>query len=151
MPDQTEFRISTPEERKVEMEARAKAVIAEQTAEREESDELIEELASTTILYESFGRFIQFLDQSLAEVVDTSFEGNPVRTHVSLTRLQEEIVLAAHGLRDELIEKLAQYGDKITEKGGTLRTQVLNDDEAGVVTEEIAADIFAGANEEIPF
>jgi len=28
----------------------------------------------------------------------------------------------------ELIEKLAKRGEEITEKGGTLRTQVLNDE-----------------------
>lgn len=97
-------------------------------ADAEEATELVEELVSTTTLYDAFGRFITQLENNFAVVEAISRDGNPVRTHIAITEAHEVITNTAHGLRDELIEKLAKRGEEITEKGGTLRTQVLNDE-----------------------
>lgn len=94
-----------------------------------EETELVDELVSTTTLYDTFGRYITHLDATFAAVEELSEEGNPVRTHLAILGAYEELTTATHALRDELIEKLAQRGEQITEKGGTLRTQVLNDED----------------------
>jgi hypothetical protein len=94
----------------------------------DEATELVEELVSTTTLYETFGRFISHMQYNFSALKAISEEANPVRTHLTITSVEEDIVLSAHALRDELIEKLAKRGEEITEKGGTLRTQVLNDE-----------------------
>ena len=94
-----------------------------------EEIELVDELVSTTTLYDLFGRFITQMDQTFTTVEELSEEGNPVRTHLAILGAYEELTTAAHQLRDELIEKLAQRGERITEKGGTLRRQVLEDED----------------------
>jgi hypothetical protein len=98
------------------------------TADADEATELVDELVSTTTLYETFGRFIAHVQYNFSALKAISEESNPVRTHLSIVSVEEELLQAAHNLRDELIEKLAERGEKITEKGGTLRTQVLNDE-----------------------
>lgn len=97
-------------------------------ADAEEATELVEELVSTTTLYDAFGAFITRLQTNFSAMETISKDGNPVRTHIAICDAQEILIDAAHGLRDELIEKLAQRGERITEKGMTLRTQVLNDE-----------------------
>jgi hypothetical protein len=98
-------------------------------ADAEEATELVEELVSTTTLYDTFGRYVTYVTDAFDHLTDVSLEGNPVVTHVTIQAYREAIIASAHELRDELIEKLAQRGEQITEKGGTLRTQVLNEDE----------------------
>lgn len=98
-------------------------------AEADEATELVDEVVSTTTLYDSFGRFITYLTEAFNHLEDVSEEGNPVITHITIQGYQDAIIASAHTLRDELIEKLAQRGEQITEKGGTLRTQVLNDED----------------------
>lgn len=97
-------------------------------ADADEATELVEELVSTTTLYDLFGRFINQLEDNFVAVETISEDGNSVRTHLAICDAHDILTSAAHGLRDELIEKLAQRGEVITEKGGTLRTQVLNDE-----------------------
>jgi hypothetical protein len=124
-----EFRIAGPDERKAAVAAVAAAYNAENDIAKEESNELIEELASTTVLHETFGRFIKGINETFAALEELSEEGNPVRTHIAIIGMYSQLITTAHQLRDELIEKLAQRGDEITEQGGTLRKQVLDDDD----------------------
>lgn len=98
-------------------------------ADADDATELVEELVSTTLLYDTFGRFITQLTNNFIALQSISKESNPVLTHIAICDAQEILTTAAHSLRDELIEKLAQRGEQITEKGGTLRTQVLNDED----------------------
>ena len=97
-------------------------------ADAEEATELVDELVSTTVLYDTFGNFISYLTEAFQDLESISEEGNPVITHISIQEYKRAIIAGAHELRDELIEKLAKRGEEITEKGGTLRTQVLNDE-----------------------
>jgi len=97
--------------------------------EADEATELVEELVSTTTLYDLFGKFIGHLQFTLTAVEQLSEEGNPVKTHLAILDAYENLTDSAHALRDELIEKLAKRGEEITEKGGTLRKQVLEDDD----------------------
>jgi F0F1-type ATP synthase delta subunit len=98
-------------------------------ADAEEAIELVDEMVSTTVLYDTFGRFITYLAEAFNHLEDVSEECNPVITHLTIQGYHEAVINSAHTLRDELIEKLAQRGEQITEKGGTLRTQVLNDED----------------------
>lgn len=95
----------------------------------DDATELVEEMVSTTVLYDTFGRYITYLGEAFADLESISEECNPVVTHLTIQDYKNAIIAGAHTLRDELIEKLAQRGEQITEKGGTLRTQVLNDED----------------------
>jgi prophage DNA circulation protein len=95
----------------------------------DDATELVDELVSTTVLYDTFGRYITYLTDAFEHLSEVSLDGNPVVTHVTIQGYAEAMIAGAHELRDELIEKLAQRGEQITEKGGTLRTQVLNDED----------------------
>jgi len=64
-----------------------------ETAEpAEEASELVEELASTTTLYDTFGRFIAQVEEAFTHLSATSEESNPVRTHLSILSIEEEII-----------------------------------------------------------
>jgi hypothetical protein len=93
-----------------------------------EEVELVEEMAASAVINETFAVFIANLVQWFEELKQTSEDSNPVRTHLQIVSLEEDVVTEAYALQDTLLADLAQRGEEIPQKGGTLRTQVIDVD-----------------------
>jgi hypothetical protein len=75
--------------------------------------ELSEELADTAIINTAFEGFFQELNEMFADALDVSIEGNPVKTHIELTNLGQDLVEASYALRNELIQRLAKRTEEL--------------------------------------
>jgi hypothetical protein len=101
-----------------------------QPVEPAEEDELIEELAATSTINETFDKFISDVEVWFADVKYTSeMLANPVRTHLDIVALEESILTEAYALRDKLIQRVAETGEEIPVQGGLLRKQVVDSQE----------------------
>jgi hypothetical protein len=93
-----------------------------------EETELVEELAATAIINELLNKFIGDISEEFADMISLSENGNPVRTYIALVSFSDSVLTEAHNLHDELLDKVAKRGEEVTEKGDTLRTQVVGED-----------------------
>jgi len=94
----------------------------------ESNDEtLVEELADTVTIEKLMDAFIEEVTEILGAANEVSLDGNPVRTHLELVNASQDIVELAYELRQELISKVAVRAEQITEQGGNLRKQVVDE------------------------
>ena len=104
-------------------------------AEPTDDIELSEELADTAIIEGVFDEFIQEINEMLVDVLDVSIEGNPVKTHIELTNLGQDLVELAYELRSELIQRLAKRTEEVNlEEAATGRGWVYEASEEAALT-----------------
>jgi hypothetical protein len=78
--------------------------------------ELVEELADTVTIEKLTDAFIAEITEILGTTVEVSLDGNPVRTHLELAAAEQDIVELAYELRQELLTKIANRAEAITER-----------------------------------
>ena len=111
-------------------------------AEPTDDVELQEELADTAIIDAVFEGYFQEINEMLVDALDVSLEGNPVKTHIELQNLGQDLVESAYSLRNELIARLAKRTEELNlEEAATGRGWVYE------ATEEAAQ---TSAAEELP-
>jgi hypothetical protein len=93
-----------------------------------EEVELVEEMAASAVINETFNEFIANVAGWFEDLRVTSEESNPVRTHLEIVSLEESVITEAFALRDKLLADLAQRGEEIPTKGGSLHTQIIDVD-----------------------
>jgi len=91
-----------------------------------DATELVEELADIATITEIMDNLILATSEIFQDLINQSLTGNPVLTHVVLVDTTEEVVRALYDLRRQLIDSLAKRGEEIPQKGGNLRTQVVD-------------------------
>lgn len=97
--------------------------------------ELSEELADIAIIDAAFEGFIQEVNEMLVDALDVSIEGNPVKTHIELTNLGQDLVESAYALRSELISRLAKRTEELNlEEAATGRGWVYEASEEAALT-----------------
>ena len=94
----------------------------------EETAELVEEMAATTVIEQLTDDFISLVSGWFINLTETSEQGNPVRTHLRIRSTGEDVVTEACQLRRKLIELLAK-GDEIAVQGGNLTKQIVDSEE----------------------
>lgn len=92
-----------------------------------EDNELTEELAATATIDSLFDNFVTNVHGWLMNTVEVSEQGNPVRTHLSLLSLSDDIVTEAYELQRALIDQIAKRGEEIAVQGADLRKQVIEE------------------------
>src|SRR5271167_3773474 len=85
----------------------------------ENDDELVEELADTVTIESLLDGFIQEVSEMFVDAYDVSLEGNPVRTHLELVNVGQDVVDLAHTLKRELLAN-ANRAEVISEQSGLL-------------------------------
>lgn len=95
----------------------------------ENDDELVEEIADTATIEELLDDFIQEVSEMHADLLETSLQGNSVKTHLQIQSFGQDLWEMAYTLRDELVVKLANRAEQFEEQGETLRTQVVDKQE----------------------
>lgn len=95
--------------------------------EKDEQDELVEEMAASAVINETFAEFLGNLTQWFEDLKYTSEDGNPVRTHLEILSFEEGVITEVYALKDKLLADVAQRGEELPTKGGSLRTQVIVD------------------------
>lgn len=95
----------------------------------DEGDDLIEEMASTSVINDEFDSFTDLVTTWFMDLKYTSEQGNPVKTHIELVSTEEDILTELSSLRARLIEALANRSETVVEKGGLLRKQVVGDED----------------------
>ena len=88
-------------------------MIETEMAEPTDDVELQEELADTAIIDAVFEGYIQEINEMLVDALDVSLEGNPVKTHIELQNLGQDLVESAYTLRNELIARLAKRTEEL--------------------------------------
>src|SRR5271167_985217 len=81
----------------------------------ENDDELVEELADTVTIESLLDGFIQEVSEMFVDAYDVSLEGNPVRTHLELVNVGQDVVDLAHTLKRELLAN-ANRAEQIAEQ-----------------------------------
>lgn len=94
----------------------------------EEATELVEEMAATSVLNDAFDKFLALVSQRLDWVENLSVGGNPVRTHIALVQVKEDILTEIQFLRSKLIEDIANRSEEIPEEGSNLRKQIIDEE-----------------------
>ena len=94
-----------------------------------EEVELVEELADTATITELVDTFILDVSEEFNNLIGISYQGNPVLTHLQLVEASKGIIRGLYDLRRQLIDSVAKRGEEVTEKGGLLRTQVIDAEE----------------------
>lgn len=97
----------------------------------EENGELADEIADTATIEQLLDGYIQEVNEMFTDAFDVSLEGNPVRTHIELLNLGQDIVNLAHTLKRELLDRVANRAEIIAEQGSQLRKQVFDDEQDG--------------------
>lgn len=95
----------------------------------DEGDVMVAEVVDTATIDGIMDEFINATSEVFEELIEVSHNGNPVATHMALLSVVSAVEEALYQLKDELIESLAKHGDEFQEKGGTLRTQVIDEED----------------------
>jgi hypothetical protein len=94
----------------------------------DEGDDLAQEIADTAAINQIMDTYIEQQHLAIQEVIEISEKGNPVATHMALLSLYDEILNMSYDLQHQFVRN-AERGESFSEKGGELRTQVLDDEE----------------------
>ena len=94
-----------------------------------DASELVAEMAALSVINEHFTALRNNVQEWFLDLKDTSEEGNPVRTHLAIQSLEEEVITEICALWDTLRETLANRSEQIPEKGGLLRKQVVGEED----------------------
>ncbi len=111
-----------------ETEATPILPVLEEPAE-DMTDGLVEELAATTTINESFAEFMQYLWDTFGDLKFQSEQGNPVLTHIHLVAAEEDVISRTAELQVRLLESLAKKSDEIPTTGAQLTRQVIGVEE----------------------
>ena len=95
--------------------------------EHDEGQDLVEEIAATATIEELMDSFIQEVSEMYADLQDTSLEGNAVKTHLEIQAFGQELWEMAYELKDDLVNRVANRSEEFAEKGGSLRKQVVDE------------------------
>jgi hypothetical protein len=90
--------------------------------------ELVDEMAATTVIDQLMEEFILKVSGWFIDLNEVSEHGNPVKTHIALVSVGDEVVNEAYYLRTRLLEALAKKGEEIATTGMTLTKQVLDEE-----------------------
>ena len=94
------------------------------------TDGLVEELAATTTINESFAEFLQYLYDTFGDLKFQSEQGNPVLTHIHLVAAEEDVIQRTLELQGRLLENLAKTSEDIPTTGLQLTRQIIANDQA---------------------
>jgi len=95
----------------------------------EETAELVEEMAVTTVIKQLTDEYILKVSGWFNDLNEIAEEANPVKTYKTVVWTGEDVVKEAYELRRKLIELLAKKGDEIVVKGGSLTKQIVDSEE----------------------
>jgi hypothetical protein len=90
--------------------------------------ELTEELAATATIDQLMDEYIMKVSGWFIDLNEVSEQGNPVKTHIAVVGVGEDVVSEAYFLRTRLLEALAKKGEEIATTGMTLTKQVLDEE-----------------------
>jgi hypothetical protein len=91
-------------------------IVGQLSGEVNDDPELVEELADTVTIEKLMDAFIAEVSEILGTTVEVSLDGNPVRTHLELANAEQDIVELAYELRQDLLTKIANRAEAITEQ-----------------------------------
>lgn len=89
--------------------------------------DLTEEIADTATIGQLLDNFAAEVEDMFCDAIDLSLEGNPVRTHVELVSLHQEVGEMICRLRADLVAGVANRAEEIEEQGNQLRKQVIEE------------------------
>jgi len=93
------------------------------------TDGLVEELAATTTINETFAEFLQYLYDTFGDLKFQSEQGNPVLTHIHLVAAEEDVIQRTLELQGRLLENVAKSSEEIPTTGLQLTRQVIAKDQ----------------------
>jgi hypothetical protein len=94
------------------------------------TDGLVEELAATSTINETFAEFLNYLHDTFEDLRFQSEQGNPVLTHIHLEAAAEDVIQRTLEVQGRLLENLAKSSEEIPTTGNQLTRQVIKNDEA---------------------
>ena len=95
----------------------------------DDSQGLVEEIADTTTIEGLIDVFIMEMNELFDDLIATSYEGNAVKTHVELVNVSTDLQELVYDLKTQLLERIANRAETITEQGDHLRKQVVDSEE----------------------
>lgn len=110
-------------------------IIEEQMAEPSDTEELVEELADTATIEQLFDTYLVEVSDMFQELLEVSADGNPVRTHLELQAVAEDVLGMAYQLRADLIARIANRAEQFPTNGDHLTKQVVEGDEEASSTD----------------
>jgi len=93
-----------------------------------DATELVEEMAAITVIDQLMDEYIMKVSGWFIDLNEVSEQGNPVKTHIAVVGVGEDVVSEAYFLRTRLLEALAKKGEEIATTGMTLTKQVLDEE-----------------------
>ncbi len=93
----------------------------------DDSEELVEEIADTATIHDLLDEHISTMEEIFEDVIKTSLEGNPVRTHVELVNAVNDAFQMALELKAELVARLANRAEELPETGLQMRKQIVDE------------------------
>jgi len=97
--------------------------------------ELSEEIYDTTTIEQLLDGIIEEVNDMVSEAVDVSLEGNPVKTHIELVNFSNEIIQMLFDLKTELVVRVANRAEEISEQGAELDVVPVNG--AGILRKQV--------------